>query len=94
MLGTGVGGRWHPAETPLPDVSIGALRMTAPLASASVRDLPDHNSQPSWILTRAAITPFLHVTGLVDPTLQHKNRAEVLVDGPEIVVRPVGTRQG
>jgi hypothetical protein len=28
----------------------------------------------------------------VDPTLQHKNRAEVLVDGAEIVVRPVGTR--
>jgi hypothetical protein len=31
---------------------------------------------------------------LVDPTLQHENRAEVLVDGPEIVVRPVGTHQG
>ena len=30
----------------------------------------------------------------VDPTLQHKNRAEILVDGPEIVVRPVGTHQG
>ena len=25
----------------------------------------------------------------VDPTLQHKNRAEVLINGPEIVVRPV-----
>jgi len=30
---------------------------------------------------------------LVDPTLQHKNRAEVVVDGPEIVVRPVRMRQ-
>jgi hypothetical protein len=28
----------------------------------------------------------------VDPTLQHKNRADVLVDGPEIAIRPVGTR--
>jgi hypothetical protein len=36
---------------------------------------------------------FLQVTALVDPTLQHKNRAEVLVDGPEIAVRPVGARQ-
>jgi hypothetical protein len=38
--------------------------------------------------------PFPHVTALVDPTLQHKNRAEVLVDGQEIVVRPVRLRQG
>jgi len=30
----------------------------------------------------------------VDPTLQHKNHVEILVDGPEIVVRPVGTCQG
>jgi hypothetical protein len=30
----------------------------------------------------------------VDPTLQHKNRAEVLVSGPEIIVRPVRPRQG
>jgi hypothetical protein len=30
----------------------------------------------------------------VDPTLQHKNRAEVLVDGQEIDVRPVRLRQG
>jgi hypothetical protein len=36
---------------------------------------------------------FLQVTELVDPTLQHKNRAEVLVDGPEIVVRPVAARR-
>jgi hypothetical protein len=41
-----------------------------------------------------AAFPFLHVRALVDPTLQHKNRAEVLADGPEIVLRPVGTRQG
>jgi hypothetical protein len=30
----------------------------------------------------------------VDPTLQHKNHVEILVDRPEIVVRPVGTCQG
>jgi hypothetical protein len=36
---------------------------------------------------------FLQVTALVDPTLQHKNRAEVLVDGQEIIVRSVGTRR-
>jgi hypothetical protein len=35
---------------------------------------------------------FLQVTALVDPTLQHKNQAEVLVDGAEIIVRPVSTR--
>jgi hypothetical protein len=29
----------------------------------------------------------------VDPTFQHKNRAEVLIDGPEIVIRPVAIRQ-
>jgi hypothetical protein len=28
----------------------------------------------------------------VDPTLQHKNRVEILVDGPEIVVRAVRTQ--
>jgi hypothetical protein len=28
----------------------------------------------------------------VDPTLQHKNRAELLVDGPEIIVRSLGAR--
>lgn len=33
-----------------------------------------------------------HVTARADLTLQHQNRAEVLVDGPEPVVRPVGTR--
>jgi hypothetical protein len=35
---------------------------------------------------------FPHVTAWVDPTLQHKNRAEILVEGPEIVVRPVAAR--
>jgi hypothetical protein len=30
----------------------------------------------------------------VDPMLQHKNHTEVLVDGQEIVVRPVRLRQG
>jgi hypothetical protein len=35
---------------------------------------------------------FLHVTALVDPTLQHKNRVEILVDGPEIVLRAVRTQ--
>jgi hypothetical protein len=37
---------------------------------------------------------FLRVTAMVDPTLQHKNRAEVLVDGAEIIVQAVGKRQG
>jgi hypothetical protein len=37
--------------------------------------------------------PFPHVTALVDPTLQHKNRTAVLVDGPEIVIRAVSTRE-
>jgi hypothetical protein len=37
--------------------------------------------------------PFPHVTALVDPTLRHKNHAEVLVEGSEIVVRPVAARQ-
>ena len=40
-----------------------------------------------------ATRAFLHVTALVDPTLQHNNRAEVLVDGPGIIVRPVRTRE-
>ncbi|TNC20073.1 hypothetical protein FG385_31590 [Amycolatopsis alkalitolerans] len=30
--------------------------------------------------------------GLVELTCQHKNR-EVLVEGPEITIRPVGTRR-
>jgi hypothetical protein len=29
----------------------------------------------------------------VDPTLQHKNRSEVLVNGVEIAIRPVGGRR-
>jgi hypothetical protein len=29
----------------------------------------------------------------VDPTLQHKNRGDVLVSGAEIIIRPVGARQ-
>jgi hypothetical protein len=36
---------------------------------------------------------FLQLTALVDPTLRHKNRVEVLIDGPEIVVRPVTKRR-
>jgi hypothetical protein len=36
---------------------------------------------------------FMQVTALVDPTLRHKNRSAVLVDGPEIIVRSVRTRQ-
>jgi hypothetical protein len=28
----------------------------------------------------------------VDPTLQHKNLVEILVDGQEIIVRSVGAR--
>ena len=36
---------------------------------------------------------YLQVTGLVDPTLRHKNHAEVLVDGTEIVVRAVAMRK-
>jgi hypothetical protein len=42
-----------------------------------------------WFVCRSRVAAFLHVTTLVDPTLQHKNRTEFLVDGPEIVVRPV-----
>jgi hypothetical protein len=34
----------------------------------------------------------LGIHDLVDPTLQHKNRAEILVDGQEIIVRSVGAR--
>jgi len=57
-----------------------------------VRRSPSHQPPPgSHAATRLA--PFPHVTALVDPTLQHKNRAEVLVDGPEIIVRSVATRQ-
>jgi hypothetical protein len=44
------------------------------------------------VLTGNNASALLQVTALVDPTLQHKNRVEVLVDGPEIVVRPVKAR--
>ena len=47
-----------------------------------------------WLALAVALgpdTPRLSLI-LLDPTLQHKNRADVLIDGPEIVVRPVRTR--
>jgi hypothetical protein len=52
---------------------------------------PDHRI-PRFLLGNAT-RAFLHVTALVDPTLQHKNRTDIFVNGAEIVVRPVGARQ-
>ena len=56
-------------------------------------------SSPPWAAGRALkilcgnkFCALLQVKALVDPTLQHKNRAEVVVDGPEII-RPVRMRQ-
>ena len=48
---------------------------------------------PVQMINAARCDLLSHLLRWVDPTLRHKNRVEVLIDGPEIVVRPVAKRR-
>jgi hypothetical protein len=61
--------------------------------SATVRELVGSRTAVSGSHAATRRAGFCMSAAWVDPTLQHKNRAGVLVDGPEIIVRPVGARQ-